>query len=394
MSHVQEFRSIESLADLRSGWRSLLAQTPDAAFFQSLEWLETYWRHYGADQRLRVLVVRDGDEVTGIVPLTVLRESRSFGRVRVLTYPHAYWGSFYGPIGPRPREALRAALNHIRRTRRDWDLLDLRFAPPEEHDSAASEGELRAAGFNPVSRETDRTSIIDLPATMEEYLAARGSKWRNNARRWERRFVERGEARFVRHRPRGGEFNEADPRWDLYDDCESVASKSWQGASTTGTTITHESVRSFLRDMHATASAAGAVDLNLLYLNDQPIAFLYAYHYRGLVYGLRIGFDEDSSRDGVGNLLYLRVIEDSINRGDRLLDLGPGSLEAKKNLSTRVVPIYQRTYGNPFSIRGLLWRAKHAWDAQHEDDESNGDYRNKSQSPTPVTISETTQAAV
>jgi hypothetical protein len=98
--------------------------------------------------------------------------------------------------------------------------------------------------------------------------------------------------------------------------------------------------------------------MSLLYLDERPIAFLYCYVYRGYVCGLRVGFDESASRDGVGNLLYMRVIEDSIRRGDRTLDLGQGYLEAKKPLVTRVVPIYRRTYGNPFSVRGLLWRAK------------------------------------
>lgn len=396
MSSVEQIETVEALAELRSTWRSLLAQTPAATFFQSLEWLETYWRHYGRDQRLRVLVVRDGDETTGIVPLTILREPTKVGRLRVLTYPQAYWGSFYGPIGRQPREALRAALDHIQRSRRDWDLLDLRFAPPSELDPAASEAELRAAGLSVESRETDRTAFIDLPATMEEYLASRTAKWRMDGRRRQRRLEERGEVRYERYRPRGDELGDGDPRWDLYADCETVAQKSWQGSSTDGTTITHPSIRPFLRDMHRTASAAGAADVNLLYLNDRPIAFYYAYHFQGSIFGLRTGFDAEASRDGAGHLMYRHVIADSIRRGDRLLDLGPGSLDVKRHLYTRVVPIYRRTYGNPFSLRGLLWRAKRTWDARHEtvgDGEESG-YRNSNQSPTPVTISDTIQAAV
>jgi hypothetical protein len=116
--------------------------------------------------------------------------------------------------------------------------------------------------------------------------------------------------------------------------------------------------------MHVTACAVGAADVSLLLLNEQPIAFLYAYRYRGHVYGLRVGYDEDASRDGIGNLLYGRVIEDSIARSDRVIDLGPGSLEAKQPLVSRVVPILRRTYGNPYSWRGLAWRVKQAWDVR------------------------------
>jgi CelD/BcsL family acetyltransferase involved in cellulose biosynthesis len=243
-------------------------------------------------------------------------------------------------------------------------LLDLRFAPPTELDPARSDDELRAAGFPADERQTDCTAIIDLPPTFDAFMAQRQSKWRNNYRRWLRRLKERGNVRFVRHRPLGASHGDADPRWDLYDACEAVALKSWQGASTTGTTITHPSIRPFLRDMHVTACNAGGADVSMLLLDERPIAFLYAYRYRGHVFGLRVGFDETASRDGVGNILYTCIVEDSIAQGDRVLDLGPGSLEAKRALISRVVPIFRRTYGNPYSWRGLLWRAKRAWDAR------------------------------
>lgn len=386
MLRVDELNDPAAFGELRSTWQVLLAQTPQASFFQSCAWLETYWHHYGAAQRLRVLTIRDGGDVVGIVPLTVLREPTRLGAMRVLTYPQAYWGSFYGPVGPRPRETLRAALEHVGRTPRDWDLLDLRFAPPAELDPAATERMMSKTGFPPDSRQTDATSLIDLPATFDDYLATRAAKWRNNFRRWTRRLAERGEVRFVRHRPAGAACGDADPRWDFYDACEDVARRSWQGSSTTGTTITHETVRPFLRDMHQTASAAGAADVNLLYLNDQPIAFLYCYVERGHVFGLRIGYDESASRDGVGNLLYMHVVEDSIGRGDRIIDLGPGSLQAKQAILSRVVPIYRRTYGNPFSLRGLLWRAKRNVPQFIQ--------RYNSHNPTTATTIETSQAEV
>jgi CelD/BcsL family acetyltransferase involved in cellulose biosynthesis len=364
MIHVKEFNDPASLGELAPTWRRLLAQTPIATFFHSCDWLETYWQHFGGDQKLRVFVVRQGKQVTGIVPMTVLREPTKLGAVRVLTYPQAYWGSYYGPIGPAPRESLRAVLGRLRRSRRDWDLLDLRFAPPTELDPARTDDELCAAGFAADERETDRTSIIDLPSSFDAYMAQRPSKWRNNHRRWLRRLKERGNLRFVRHRPLGASHGDADPRWDLYDACEAVALKSWQGSSTTGTTITHPTIRPFVRDMHVTACNAGAADVSMLLLDEQPIAFLYGYRYRGHVYGLRVGYDESVSRDGVGNILYTSVVEDSIAQGDRVIDLGPGSLEAKRALISRIVPIFRRTYGNPYSWRGLLWRAKRAWDAR------------------------------
>ena len=127
MLKVSEINSIEELAGYRAAWESLLAQTADATFFQSFDWLETYWQFYGQTQRLRALVVENDGWPIGILPLTVNTESTGVGPVRVLGYPLAGWGSFYGPIGPQPAETLRAGLQHIRKTPHDWDLLDVRW---------------------------------------------------------------------------------------------------------------------------------------------------------------------------------------------------------------------------------------------------------------------------
>lgn len=363
MPEVDLLREWSAVASLRDDWRRLHAVTPGATFFHSFDWLETYWKFYGEGQALRIYVVREAGEVTGIVPLVVLEEPSKLGPLRILTYPLAYWGSYYGPIGPQPRDALAAAIEMLSHEQRNWDLLDLRFSPAATLDHADTLEVMTAAGFEPALKLVDHTSFIDLPGTFDDYLATRPAKWRTNYRRWLRRLHERGTVRYERYSPMGAIVpgaspTDADPRWDLYDACESIARKSWQGSSTTGTTLTHESIRPFLRAMHETACRAGAADVHLLYLDDQPLAFLYAYRCRDTMYGLRIGFDATLSKDGVGNIMYMHALEDSIRRGIRTFDLGPGSLKAKESICSRVEPIYRLPYANAYSWRGFAWRMK------------------------------------
>ncbi len=155
MIHVTEINTPLELAGLRAIWSDLLAATPGGTFFQSHEWLETYWHYFGyavaegvgstsvsggaeetdgetiassgRPERLRVLLVETDGEPLGILPLVVSSEPYRVGTVRVLGYPLAGWGSFYGPIGPHPAATLQAGLEHIRSTPRDWDLVDLRW---------------------------------------------------------------------------------------------------------------------------------------------------------------------------------------------------------------------------------------------------------------------------
>jgi len=357
MKRVREINHIDELAEHRRAWASLLAETPGASFFQTLEWLEVYWKHFGAAQKLRVLVVMEEDRPAGIMPLVVRTESTKAGRVRFLTYPLDYWGSFYGPIGPDPEGTLRAGLAHLRRTARDWDALELRWIGGPE-DGGWTERAMSAERYPACPTVLDQTAIIRLEGNWADYLASRASKWRNNYRRWQRKLAEAGEVGYVRYRPRGEAFDEGDPRWDLYEACLKLAEKSWQGSSQDGTTLSHASIRPFLTDVHAAAARLGSLDLNLLLLNSQPIAFAYNYCYRGSVYGLRVGYDSEACRDGTGNLLYARVIEDSFRRGDRIYDFGPGSLKCKRYYRTEVRPVLRYSYFPRLALRGQVLRVK------------------------------------
>ncbi|OHB78327.1 MAG: hypothetical protein A2V98_20495 [Planctomycetes bacterium RBG_16_64_12] len=358
MTDVQEINEIGQLGDYRSAWQSLLAQTEGASFFRSLQWLEIYWRHFGAGQKLRTLVVSSQGRPIGILPLVVRSERTKIGRVRVLTYPLHDWGSFYGPIGADAEAILTAGLEHIRHSRRDWDIVEPRWVDDSSAEAGQTERAMRSAGFQASQTVWNRTAVIELRGTWDDYLASRQGKWRNNFRRWQRNLARQGKVTHVRYRPRGASHGDGDPRWDLYDVCEAIAARSWQGDSETGTTLSHASVRPFLRDVHAEAAKAGALDLNLLELDGEPLAFAYNYYHDGSVYGLRVGYDADQSRAGTGSLLYACAIEDSFERGDHTHDLGVGSFEAKRHFLTRIVPILRYSHYHPAAPKAQLLRLK------------------------------------
>jgi CelD/BcsL family acetyltransferase involved in cellulose biosynthesis len=361
---IREFNSLEELESLRSVWRILLEHTPNANFFQSLDWLNVYWKHFGAKQRLRVLAVENGGVTTGILPLVVRRERTKVGPLRFATYPLDFWGSFYGPLGADSDAVWTVAADYLRTATRDWDVLEPRWVAGDTGACAGLQCILSGAGFRPLTTTFDSSAVIELDGTWDEYFSQRTPKWRNNFRRWSRRIDELGEVAYVRYRPKGGE--DSNPRWDLYEQCLQLASSSWQGSSKTGTTLTHDSVANFLRDVHEAAARCGGVDLNLLYLNDRPIAFAYNYYFQGHVFGLRVGYDPEFKSIGAGNLLYGRIIEDSFRRADRLYELGPGTLDAKRHLWSAVVPICRLSCFRSFSLRQQLIRLRRRREARKQ----------------------------
>jgi len=230
--------------------------------------------------------------------------------------------------------------------------------PELDGHSEAARAALESAGFRGPRTRLGETSLIDLEGDWDSYLAAKNSKWRNNYRRWQRRLADMGEVSFERYRPDCG----GDPRWDLFDECVEVARSSWQAESNDGTTLCSESILPLLRAAHEVAAAGGCVEMNLLRVDGRAVAYGYNYFFAGRIFGLRVGYDEDFSREGVGNLLYGHMIADSLSRGDALYDMGPGSVDCKRHFRTRLVPICRFSHFPRLSLRGNLLRLKRVRD--------------------------------
>jgi CelD/BcsL family acetyltransferase involved in cellulose biosynthesis len=343
MVEIVEVNDIEELSQYRMLWNSLFPATPNATFFLTIDWLETYWRHFGHDQKLRVLIVLASGEPIGILPLCVRSEPYRLSKVRVLTYPLDNWGTWYGPIGPNPAATMLAAMQHIRRTPRDWDMIELRWVAGDATQGGKSARAMRIANLFSEKQEYERTSLVDLRATWDEFLADKSLSVRRLYRRTLRDLFEGGHTQYIRHRPLPAAEGDGDPGWNLYAMCESVAQASWQSHVVHGNTPTHERVREYIHDAHAAAARLGMVDINVLTVEGRPAAFSYGYHYQRNISALRSSFDASISGDR-SFALILKTIEDGCHRGDCTIDFGPGEREYKRRLRTRTESTYQLTY--------------------------------------------------
>ncbi|MEM8944546.1 MAG: GNAT family N-acetyltransferase [Planctomycetota bacterium] len=352
MADVVEINSAEQLEDYRLAWTALLVETPDASLFQTLDWLLTYWRWFGSEQRLRVLVIRSAGRPIGIVPLCVSVQRYQVGKVRVLTYPLSDWGTSYGPIGPDRTACLFAALKHLQATPRDWDMLDLRWMGGDASRTSLCQA-LQASGWAVSQSNYQETSLIELePSDWPGYRSHLTKKWRHEVTRQQNRLRRLCQVQINRHRPVGAALGDAEPRWDLYEQCLSIAQQSWQGKSTTGNTLSHSHVRGFLRDCHQIAAKLGMLDMMVLKLDGQPAAFQYNYVYDGRLFGLRMGYDRAFAQYGAGKALLGWMIEGSFRRGDRTIDLGAGEYPFKRRFRTGTATSQRYTYYPWSTLRG------------------------------------------
>ncbi|MFD8535899.1 GNAT family N-acetyltransferase [Streptomyces rubrogriseus] len=152
-----------AFAELAPQWRRLYARCAAATPFQSHAWLLSWWRSYGAAGRLRLVLAREGGELVGAAPLTLVR------RPVPALVPLGGAISDYGDVlldderGPDAVAALAAGLAAVARTA----LVDLREVRP----GAAAE-RLYAHWHGPRHRLAD-SLCLELPALPMDELVAR-----------------------------------------------------------------------------------------------------------------------------------------------------------------------------------------------------------------------------
>lgn len=360
MADVVEINDLAKLQQYESDWKRLFHNTPQASFFHTYEWFVTYWKHFGAGRKMRVLIVQSGETVTGIMPLCVIDEQHRLNTVRVLTYPLSDWGMWYGPLGSQQSATMFMALQHLQKSPRDWDTIDLRWTPCEPTGHDVTRRAMTAVGWKPQRQVYQQSSLIEFSGNdWASFFAGLNKKWRHEIRRQERNLARLGEVKFIRHRPDSAASGDGSPHWDLFDECLDVSRESWQANVTSGNTICHPGVLPFIKDCHQQAAKLGMVDMAVLRLNGKPLAYQYNYHYQGNIFGLRMGYAREARDLGAGKILLARFLEDSFRRGDKVLDMGIGDFDFKARFRTAVATSYRYSYSPWNSWRSQSVRLSH-----------------------------------
>ncbi len=296
---------------------------------------------------MKVLMVKAGDRLIGIVPLVVQRKATALGSVRKLRFPVENWCSYYGPLGLDPEMIPSEAASYFRDSKNKdadgFDLIEFTNIPDYRAQNGVPSSSPKpiltglAQGRNDVL-ECSEVAMLYLEGDWDSYWESRKAQKnrRRNVERYARRLSEMGEVTYIRSRPEAG----LTPDWSLYESCEKLASISWQDGLVDGNTLHHSDVRPFLRDAHEAAVKEGCSDLTLLMLDGRPVAFTYGYCFQGYVDLMRVGFDPELARFAPRNVLWTRLIEDSYSRGDAVLDCGPSCLDYKRFWMT----VLEQTY--------------------------------------------------
>jgi CelD/BcsL family acetyltransferase involved in cellulose biosynthesis len=303
---VPRLERVDGFDSIAREWDELAES--DSGIFATGLWSRLWWKHFGGEHELLLHAVRAADgSLATVLPLYAWRPR--FPRiVRFLGHGP---GDELGPIHTRGEHAasahvLRSALDGL-----DWDVFFGEQLPGDEGWHGLLGGR---------KWRRDASPSLHLPATWDEYLAARSSNFREQLRR--REAALRREGAVVMRLA-----DETTLDRDL-DSLFSLHRARW------GATPTDFDDTPFHRDVARETLGRGWLRLRLLELDGRPIAAWHGFQVGAVCSYYQAGRDPAFERHSVGFVLMASSIHAALAEGATEYRFGRGDEAFKSRFAT------------------------------------------------------------
>ena len=286
------------------------------------EWLRVWWDAFGGAADLRILSVRNQENVIGLAPLQLKGDRASFiGSTDVCDCL-----DFIVAAG-REGEFFEVLLDHLNQqgiTNLDLGLL--------RADSTVLTGLVQVAenrGCKVSTSSEDITLELDLPAIWEDYLGLLNGKQRHEVKRKLRRLYEAGDVN-LRVVEDAAEIPQHMPTFfELF-----KMSGNEKAAFMT------DQMTSFFRTLAGAMAKSKILKLYILELDDAPAAAALCFDFNATLHLYNSGFDPRFNALSVGSLCNVLSIKDAIQSGRQKYDFLKGAETYKYRLGGKEVPLY------------------------------------------------------
>jgi CelD/BcsL family acetyltransferase involved in cellulose biosynthesis len=318
---IKEIYNYGDFLGLRESWHDLLRKC-DHNVFSTWEWLSVWWKHFGNNKRLLILVAEDGNKITGIAPL-MYSVHKMFGlrqgRIEFIGTRDSDYCDFI--LAEKAGECVELFIKYLQSIAEKWTCIRLMDIPA----NAACLPYLRE-----LSKDLDpihECPYISLPESYEKFLMNLTRNQRKNIYRTSRRAEETFKVEFIDHSTPELLYEGMQYLFDLHQ-------KRWKSRGFPGI-FADERARAFNLDIAKLFSERRWLCIFLMRLTSKPVAAAYGFKYQSKFYEYVSGFDPAYSKYNVGNLLRAHMISTLIHDGIIEFDFMRGAEEYKSRWNTK-----------------------------------------------------------
>lgn len=317
----------ESFESLHAEWLDLLEKADDGHVFQSPHWLRTWWDCFGKDATLKLLSIRNGGELIGILPMMQRGSTLSFiADSEVCDFHDAIVSN------AQCREALTQLIETC--LSNGVTTIELSGLRPDSfilnNIPAVAEG--RNLTVESLHEDTSPW-ISPLPDSWDAYLEQLTGKDRHELKRKMRRLDASGlNPKYYSVDAISASSSEMDDFLKLM----SLSREEKHGFLTPDR-------EQFFRMLFENLSKAGMVKIFFLELDSKRVSACICFDYKNVYALYNSGFDPAYANLSVGILLKAYSIQDAIANKRKAFDFLRGNEDYKYNLGAKDVPLTKLT---------------------------------------------------
>jgi CelD/BcsL family acetyltransferase involved in cellulose biosynthesis len=322
---IVQIKKFSELSDLGVDWNSLLMRSADNTVFQTLEWLDTWWMHYGQKRELITLIAKENNEILAIAPL-MKSTYNLFGlklkRIEFVGSPSADYQNFI--LLDKPILSVKMFLKHILENF-DWDIIDFKNIP-QESQTAQSLIQLNLPKIGFRERSIEICSSVFMPQTFDDYIKSLGKATRKNLPKWERRLSREHRVEYKTYR----DFDSIDAAMRFLFE---LHQKRHQSRGEAGL-FSNGTFRNFHLDIAKEFAKKDWLQLGFLTIDGKPVSAEYGFAYNSKMFFYLNGFDPAYEEKHVGHLGTKCFIKKSFDLGLKEFDFMRGEHAYKKRWNT------------------------------------------------------------
>ena len=318
---IRVFTELEELESLSSLWDGLLQKCGDEkSIYLTHEWITTWWRHFGKDKQLNILLAEKDHQAVGIVPLMKTEYKIGFLRLHALETIGPVNCNLVWLVLPESREeVMNEFLSYLEEELAKSKLvLRLTLVPDDSKLLNLLKRHEYQIAKKLAVRESFKTlaPYIALPLSWEELYCSL-----SHNRRWVLR-----KKLSILEKEHSVEFQEytADNLFDRLNEFIELHQRRWQSVSVKGV-FSNPRMKEFYKDIAIRFHEKNWLHFSFLNIDGAMASGEFGYIYNGKLYGATAGRDTKYSRYSIGHLHYMFMTKDAIRRGLRELDFLKGA---------------------------------------------------------------------
>lgn len=327
LSTVLDTRGFDQLGP---AWVSLQSCAPDSSIFLAWDWQRLWWKHYGEDRQLCIVVARHADRVVGLLPLYLETHRKAGGLFKARKLRQIGVGGDTAPddlgallLPGFEKEACTAMARHVLRELQPWDMLDWTDLPADSPLAGILPDVLRGAGLRVQCSLEEPITYGPLPGDWESYRKGLSRNRRETLSRKRRRFEALPGARMRL-------VDSPEQLATAFDRLVELHQLRWS-ERTERPAFSTPQYRGFHRELMQALLAKGQLRLLALELGGKAIAMLYGMQYKGRFCFFQSGFDPAHAQHSPGDVLMGYAVELAIEQGCEIFDMLKGDHEYKRH---------------------------------------------------------------